>query len=255
MPYKNIALLGAALVIVAVVAGIVNYSTLKTPVETSTATSTPLTGPGYTIEQAAVSNPEILKPNLDRGIRFSDSIPAEIRPLIQKKADEAIAKLKNDPTDAGAWLNLALWYKTANDFDGAREVWEFLVQAAPQDTTSIENLAKMYHFDLQEYVKAEQYFKQSLALSRTRIEPYLGLFELYSLSYKKDTSAAVDIIRAAEKVFPQEAGLPFTLGAYYRDRRDIVRARKEFESALTLARAQNSLDLVAQLNAELAKLP
>lgn len=216
--------------------------------------STTLRGPGYTIEQVAIEDFKTSLPNLDREIKFTASVPEEYRATVRKHVADDVAILKKDPVNAGAWLDLALWYHTANDYEGARDVWEFMVKAAPKDTTSYDNLGKLYHFDLKDFAKSEEYFKKSISINPQSTTPYTELFQLYTLSLKNETKA-VAIIREAEKQFPAEPGFPYTLGAYYRDIGNSKAARAEFERALALARATGNMGLVGSIGEDLTKLP
>jgi tetratricopeptide (TPR) repeat protein len=251
MPYTKIAVfVGALIVIIAALLGVAYFAQKN---QSGTATTTPATlisGTGYTIEEENLTD----TPDIHKGITFSDSIPANIRPMIQAKANIDIATLEKDKTNAGAWLDLALWYKTANDLDAAKEIWEFMTRAAPNDVTAFDNLGRMYHFDLHDFPKSESYFNQSLALNPKSTTPYIELFELYTLSYKKGTGAAENIIAKGEAEFPLEPGFPQILASYYRDIGRTSEARVQFEKALALARKAGNLELVAAINSDIATL-
>lgn len=250
MPYTKIALFAGAIVVVVVaLLGIAYFAQISTS-ETEEQETT-ITGPGYTIEQEALT--EI--PDLSRTVVFGASVPEEARAAIQAKVDGDVAVLTIDKTNAGAWLDLGLQYKMANDLEGARLVWEFLVRAAPTETTPLDNLGRMYHFDLKQYAKAEEYFKKSIAVNPKSVAAYIELFDLYRYSYKQNTTAAVDIMHAAAAQFPTDAGIPFALGQYYRDLRQSAAARAEYAKALGIARTAGNIELVGAINAELANLP
>lgn len=256
MPMNKILIFIVAIILI--VGGLfgIAYFAQKGSSQQQPATATTTTaGPGYTIttlDDGTFTEPA---PSLDNPVRYSDAIPAAARTVIQKHIDEDVAKIKADKTNAGAWLDLGLWYHSAEDYQAAAAVWEFLTKVAPKDTTALNNLGRLYHFDLKDFPKSEQYFLRSMKIAPKSMDPYIELFQLYSLSYKKDTSAAVDIMHTAEAQFPNDSGLPFALGAYYRDRGQFVLARAEFEKGVSIARTQGNLGQVAAINAELAKLP
>mgnify|MGYP001582557382 CR=1 FL=1 len=260
MPYQKIGLLVGAIVVI--IGGLYAVSLFtKTddgsgivtlPDGTSTTTTK---GPGYTIELVGETSLLDLAPDLDRGIRFGSSVPEDFKALLMKRMENTVTALKKDPSQPGEWLDLAIWYHTASDFEGAREVWEFLIKVAPQDTTAYDNLGRMYHYDLKEFAKSEPYFLESKKIRPDALPPYIELFQLYSLSYKKGTSAAVDIMKEAQAKYPTDAGLYFTLAVYYRDRGDLTNARAELLKALDLARQADNIELIKQLNEEIAKLP
>lgn len=250
---QNVIFIAAALVVLLGIAYVVIPKTASAPAATTVSTTTSQ-GPGYTLEQVPLPDLKSLMPNLDRSVEFSDSVPQAARDIVLKKVAASVAILKKDPTNAAEWLSLALWYHTANDYQGAKEIWEFLTKVAPNQATAFVNLGKMYHFDVKDLQKSESYFKQAIAIDPKNPEPYTELFQLYALSMK-DTAKAVNIIRDAEKRFPEEVSFPFTLGAYYRDLGRNKEARTEFEHALSIARSLGKMDLVSSIGEELAKLP
>lgn len=214
----------------------------------------PSSNPAYTITEFSVSEgPE--HPPLDRPVEFSDSIPAEARTIIEKNVRDISARLASDPTNGGEWFDLAIQYHQANDYEGARIIWEFLTKAIPKDTTAYDNLGKLYHYSLKDYAKSESYFKKSLELNPDSQTPYYELFNLYRYSYKTDTSAAADSIAAAKKRFPGNTDPYLLLAGYYRDQGDAVRARTEYEAALDIARAEGDVSLIGTIGNELSNLP
>ncbi len=210
---------------------------------------------GYTIEQIPATALKDIQPTLDRGIVFGSSVPAEARTIIQQKIAGFVANLKKDPTDASSWFDLAIWYHTADDFEGARQIWEFLIKAAPEDTTAYDNLGRMYYFDLKDFPKAESYFKQSISVRSDIITPYIELFGLYKDSYKQNTTAAVDILITASKKFPTNPDPFLLLGGYYRDHNEIAKARDAFTKGIEILKTAGDSARVKAVQAELDSLP
>jgi tetratricopeptide (TPR) repeat protein len=254
MKQKYIVLVVAALILIAGGVWYVSRGpkgiSIQLPAENATTTR----GNGYTITQVPVDTIKATMPNLDRGITFSKNIPEATRVALQKSVKATTDYLKKDPTVVADWLNLALYYFEGEDFDGAREVWEFTSQALPTDTTSLDNLGKMYHFNLHEYAKAEDYFKQSLAINPHVSTPYLELFDLYRYSYKTSTSAAIDIMKAAMVEFPDSADPYIALARYYRDKGDTATARKQYTQAVKVAEKAGDVNLAGQIATELNTL-
>lgn len=210
--------------------------------------------PGYTITPVPIDD-ETALPNLDREVQFSEGVPDEARTIITNKVNTLQDTLREDPTNAGAWYDLAVYYHNANDYRAAEEVWQFLTEVALNDTTAYENLAKLYHFSLPDYSKSESYFQQSLAVNPDSVNPYIGLFELYRYSYKTETTAAADIMNQAIAKFPDKLDLILTLGVYYRDRGNYTKAREVLEEGLNKARDANDVNMIATFGQELERTP
>ena len=208
----------------------------------------------YTIAQDTFDIASIA-PDVNHPIQFGDSVPQEIRATLEAQAAPIRTRLAADVTRADDWFNLAIIYHNANDYEGAAEIWKFLAQVIPTDTTSRDNLGKVYHFSLPDYPKSESYFNQSLAIDPTDLNAYLGLFELYEYSYKTDTTAAADILNKAITQFPDRLDLVLTLGVYYEDQGNYVKAREVLEVGLDKARDAANVDMVTAFGKELERLP
>lgn len=247
MPLKQIGILVAVLVLAGAL--VLGYATTgeQNPVITDDIT--------YVLAPVADGSYEGALPPLDREVRFSDTFPEEARRAVREHVADDVRQLEEHPEDGNAWMDLAVWYHTANDYDAARAIWEFIVDVSPTNSTALNNLGRLYHYTLPDFEKAEGYFTQALAANPERADAYVELFDLYRYSYKTETSAAVDIMKAAVQVFPDDPNFEIQLGVYYRDRGELAAARTYFERAVTKARATGQLEVVTTINAELAKLP
>lgn len=244
MPTKKIAVLVAVLaLIVAAVTG-VSYLTEKEVA----VVDYPLTS----VEDGTFTG---MLPPIDHQVVFAANTDEAVRAAIRVKVDALQAQLVEVPYDGNTWMELALRYHTAGDYAAAKEIWDFIVTVTPNNVTALGNLGRLHHFELKEFTKAEEYFKKAIEANPARPEAYYELFDLYRYSYKKDTTAAVDIMKEAAKQFPEDYGIPAGLATYYREIGQKAAARTYFEQALTLARNQGNLSAVQSITNELANLP
>ncbi len=244
MPTQKILLLvGAIVVLAALVLGVVYLN----PTEDVTV--------DYSLTTVADGTYTGELPSLDREIQFLATTDEAVRTALRTKVAEDQARLKRVPYDGNAWMDLALRYHSAGDYEGAREVWEFIVSVPPVNVTALGNLGRLHHFELKQYEKAEQYFFAAVEANPARPEAYYELFDLYRYSYKKDTTAAVDILKKASEFFPDDPGIPAGIAIFYRDTGRPALARTYFEKAVVLARASGNLELVQSFNSELSNLP
>jgi tetratricopeptide (TPR) repeat protein len=220
----------------------------------STTAVTTITGGGYAIEQLPVDDIRKLMPSLTRTVAYGAGVTPEVKAIVEKSVAELALRLQKDPTQASDWLNLGVMYHAVNDYRGAEEVWIFLTKVIPTDTTAYDNLGKLYHFDLKDFPKAEQYFKRSIAIASTSTTPYIELFTLYRYSYKKDTSAAADTLMAWAKAIPESVDPYFSLGLYYRDQGRTAEAKEALTHAMDMARSAGDVELMAKIGPELQKL-
>ncbi|MES2134635.1 MAG: hypothetical protein V4449_00105 [Patescibacteria group bacterium] len=234
-------------------------SSLTAPLDSTTSTtpSTAVKKPGYTIEIEPSVSLKDIAPSLDRGIHFNASIPVDVQTILNRQYAEVTGRLKTDLSRADDWLDMGVIYHSANDFEGARDIWLFLVQviSAPESAVVYDNLGKLYKFDIKDFAKSEEYFKKSIQIDSTSITPYIELFELYREPYKANTSAAADILITASKKFPTNPDPFVLLGLYYRDQQDVAKARSYLEKGRDLAKAAGDTNRVKTIQDEIDHLP
>lgn len=250
----------AILTIIVLVLGVA-YVKTRNNIPSGEATSTALhfgtTSPNYTIETEPTVSIKDIEPSLTRGIHFENTEASAVRAILQKQYDELIQRLTQDPNRADDWFSLGVTYHSANDYDGARGVWEFLLKviSAPQSAVVYDNLGKLYKFNLKDFPKSESYFKASIQADPNSLTPYLELHELYRYLYKTETTAAADILVSAAAKFPTSLDPLVLLAEYYRDRGDTAKARDAYMQALDRARANEDTGHVQSIEEELANLP
>lgn len=194
-------------------------------------------------------------PEFPRTIEFADSLPAEAQNILQGRIDTLVQQLNQDPHQANVWLDLALQYKTANDLDGAREVWEYLIKAAPQHSVSFYNLGYHYHISDKDFPRSEEYYKKAIEIDSAQEAYYVAFHELYRYSYRQNTTAAVDILKQGLEKVPSSINLRLTLAGYYRDeKKDKKSAIQYFTQARDLASEANEAELVMSLDKEISTL-
>lgn len=193
-------------------------------------------------------------PPLEYEVAFGPTIPEEARDVITSNVTRISTQLTRYPYDGNQWMNLALQYYQANDFAAAERVWTFIASMVPANVTAFENLGRLYHFEYKKYEQAEEYFKKAIEANPDRKEAYFELFDLYRYSYKKDTSAAVDIMKVGAERFPDDVNFPAGLGVYYRDSGRPNQARVYFEKALSMAREIGDVNLIQNFTNELSRL-
>lgn len=207
----------------------------------------------FTVEQVPI-NEGIKAPNLNRPIVFPAGVNTEFKRIMTERINKTSAELKKNPENIDAWLDLAIHRKTIDDYKGAAEIWEYVLEFQPDNSVVLGNLGELYHFYLKDYPKSENYYKRAIALDQTRISLYRGLHELYKYSYKKDTTAAADILKTGLERNPNNTDLLILLGLYYREKGDKNSARLYYEQALAIAKQTQNQALVDALERDLRGL-
>lgn len=77
------------------------------------------------------------------------------------------------------WINLGLQKKAQEDYEGARDAWEYASKIRPKNALSFHNLGMLYGYFLEDNAKAEQNFEQAIQNNPQEAFLYIGLFEFY----------------------------------------------------------------------------
>ncbi|OGG70061.1 hypothetical protein A3F27_03280 [Candidatus Kaiserbacteria bacterium RIFCSPHIGHO2_12_FULL_53_13] len=195
-------------------------------------------------------------PSLTKDVAFSGDISAPVKNILSERIAKYRTLLSKNYSDLSTWMNLAIQYKTAGDYDSAREVWEYISRTHPRDITSLHNLGDLYQNFLKDYAKAESYYKLAISINPTQSINYLALHEIYRYSYRQDTSAAVDILKSGfTKVAGNQAiDLYTALGSYYESKNDKANAIVYYTKARDAVQKLGNTALVAQLDSAIAVL-
>lgn len=148
------------------------------------------------IKQIPVSNTieqKLIYPELDRALVFTESFPDDARAVIQNNVKTLASQLEIDHTSFQNWLDLAMQYKIAGDYEGARDILEFLSIVSPQNSVSFRNLGDLYGYYLTDKQKAEENLLKAIEISPSEIEYYIKTMEFYR-DVMKDNEKARQII-------------------------------------------------------------
>lgn len=196
-------------------------------------------------------------PGLGRSITYPEGFPEESKPGYEKRRAELEALVKADPLNAVAWYDLAIHYRVTGDYDGAVEIWEYLVGINPGEGIALHNLAQHYFYNAKEYEKAERYYERSIEGFPGLLSNYTELYEMYRYAYKQDTDAAIKILeRGIETISgTSQIDLQAMLGRHYRDVvGDKENARTYLTEARDAAQEAGNRDLASILTAEINAL-
>lgn len=145
----------------------------------------------YTVEMLPIgsSGSASQYPPLDRPFSFPASYPVEAKKIMADKIAATVAVLKKDPNQYGEWVNLGLFRNGMDDWEGARQIWEFLTVMSPSQPAPFANLANLYAFSLKDPVRAEANLKKAIEKSPKEASLYRLGYEIYRFVLKDDARA------------------------------------------------------------------
>jgi len=216
---------------------------------------------GYKIELISSEPiPSLVKspiPDLDRQIMFGEGFSDEKKAIIIKDIKKLSEELKENSDLFNNWIALGLQRKEIDDYEGARQAWEYASMIRPADSVSLANLGNLYHYYLKDYAKSEENLLKAIENntgSSGNIAFYRSLHELYKYSYEEKAGLADDILFEGLEVNPNNLDLLILLGLYYKEKGDIDNSRKYYEKALAEARKQGNNDLADALQKDIFSL-
>lgn len=197
---------------------------------------------------------ELIYPDIKQDLSFPDTFSEEAREIIQNNILTLASQLKTNPTSFNDWLDLATQYKIIEDYENAREIWEFLNIAFPGNSVSFTNLGNLYHYYLKDFPKAEQNLYLAIENDKTNTSSYIGLHELYKYSYKQDTDLVTAVLFEGLMKNPNDTNLLVTLANYYKEKGDTTNARKYYKQARDEAEKLKNFQLIQLLDEEISNL-
>lgn len=168
----------------------------------------------YTVEPAPLSGEDATNglPSLRRPVVFSSVFSPEAQRIMTQKIAVSIAALEKDPRLFDQWMQLAILRKTVDDYEGARQIWEFLKTTNPQQPGPYANLAALYTYELKNSVLAEQNFIQAIQKGPKEVSVYRNAYDFYR-SVRKDDSKAKQMLQDGIKE-TQSPDLQYLLDHY-----------------------------------------
>ncbi len=160
------------------------------------------------------------------------------------------AYLKENPADIVSWLQAASLKNFFNDYQGARDIWEYVTTIANEDMTAYLNLGTLYTWNLPDFPAAERNFKRAIAAAPIYAQGYIRLAELYRMFWTEKKSEAPNVLLEGLKKIPRDRDLLLALGLTYRESGDTANALKYYEEYA--AQDPNNTDvnkIIAELKA------
>lgn len=190
---KNKIILIAVIIILAAGVGYYIYSDLVQP-PMSDITPTPTASENPTISPIAI-------PDLDKPIIIKSDLPQQSKDLATEKIKSISSQLKENPDNFNLWLELGVYRKMIDDFESARDAWEYASAIRPLNSTSFNNLGDLYAYYLHDNKKAEENFLKALENGSNQISIYRNTYDFYR-NVMKDNVKAKSILEEGIKNNP-----------------------------------------------------
>lgn len=131
-------------------------------------------------------------PKLNRPVPEHTTLSVEVRTILATRIKNWSDKIAKEPNNSESWVFLGVEYKTAGDYEGAREAWEYATYLSP-NFVAHQNLGDLYAYYLKDFAKAEAHFLEAIRISPSSEYLYFKTAEFYR-DVVKDISKARAIV-------------------------------------------------------------
>ncbi len=171
-------------------------------------------------------------------VRFGKGFSAPEDLIEKNKVDlNTLASLLSEKPvgDGGVddWIALGGIKKFFNDYEGARDAWEYAGVLYPNNSLSFVNLGNLYGFYLNNNSKAELNFKRGLFNDSYQSAYYMNLADFYKSVYTEKKTETPKVLLEGMSVI-KDVNLVLSLATYYRDIGDKANAVKYYEEVLKM---------------------
>ena len=202
---------------------------------------------GYFLKKAETLTPEKLLASFD--IKNQNLKPDFIA-LFQQRFNETKEILQKEPDNFDKWLYLGVLKKGVGDYEGARDIFIYVGEIRPNNSTSFSNLADIYAYFLNEPQKAEQAIKQAIANDPNDSNFYLVLADIYRYKFIDGAVLYEKTMLEALQKFPDNTNFIGPLASFYRQQGQPQKAIEYYELLVKLApNNQTAKDDLAKLKA------
>ena len=147
---------------------------------------------------------EMLMPDLDRKIVVPDYFPLEAKQIAKEKINALTRDIKDNPDYFNGWVELGIYRKMINDYEGTRDIWEYASFIRPQNSISFANLGDLYGYYLKEPQKAEANYKKAIENGPEQVMVYYNFHKFY-IDVLNDTAKARAVLQQGISANPDNS--------------------------------------------------
>ncbi|MEN9614106.1 MAG: hypothetical protein RLZZ347_413 [Candidatus Parcubacteria bacterium] len=150
--------------------------------------------------------PTIPTPNFSKPLVFPANFTDAQKKDMQTHVDGYIAELKKDKLDFNAWIDLGLYWKNVQDFQGAIDAWTYASAIQPTNALPVINIASLYGYDIHDNAKAEKYYLKAISIE-PKLEYAYFVTAMYYQEVENNIPKAIVIVEKGIKAIPDSLEL------------------------------------------------
>jgi len=112
-------------------------------------------------------------------------------------------RIRTNPQDIGAWIEIGAIWRSAGDYEGAEEAWQYALLLNPDNPLTLVNLGNLYYRNRADFITAESFYLGAITKAPLRIDTYFQITDLY-LNGLKDREKALSLLEEGRKILPTD---------------------------------------------------
>ena len=145
-------------------------------------------------------------PDLNRELIFSDTFDKEAQVIMVEKFNKVIKVLEENPTSFDNWLELGIYRKTIEDYEGSELAWNYAAYLKPEKFVVWGNLADLNALYIKNNKKAEMYYLEALKKGPHQNHLYFKIVDFY-INFLNDKDKAINIVEKGIEANPNSQKL------------------------------------------------
>ncbi|OGZ09189.1 MAG: hypothetical protein A3D67_01630 [Candidatus Lloydbacteria bacterium RIFCSPHIGHO2_02_FULL_51_22] len=141
-------------------------------------------------------------PDLNRPLVFPGGYAAERAAQVTEQVVTIVAILKASDNRFNEWMDLAMLRKSIEDYDGAREIWEYVGAIRPGNSLSFANLGMLYGYYLNNPLKAEANLLHAIENEPRFFDFYTRMTDFY-IEVTHDKNKSIDFLDRSIQKYPE----------------------------------------------------
>ena len=140
--------------------------------------------------------------------------------------------LEENPMNVDGWIGVGMIKKFFNNYEGARDAWEYAKYLNDDNSVNYYNLGNLYSENLKDYQMAETNFLKALEIGRKEVSYYIAVADFYRNFYIEKRGEAKKILENGIKEVPNDISLLSYAAEYYKKEGNKERALELYKKVL-----------------------
>ena len=167
------------------------------------------------------------------GDEFTNKLPQDALEKRAQELKELKKRIYQNPKDYNLWIQAGILKKFFNNYEGARDVWEYAAVVDPTISTAYFNLGNLYATYLKDFPKAELNYQKAVEIEgRVSSQYHIAFADFYDYVYVEKRGEVEKVLLNGIALMPSDASLKVRVAEYYEKNGDLLKAIQYLKAAI-----------------------